>query len=199
MDKPAQTSAPIHPLIAARWSPRSFNSNQGVGAEARTALAEAARWTPSCFGAEPWGFVFCDRDTDAGAWQKAHDCLMEGNQQWAKNAPLLVLACAAKVFAHNGKPNRHGAYDCGAAVFALVLEAEHQGLRCHQMAGFDADAARAAFAVPEEFECMAFIAIGKQTDAGRLEPSLKERELSERTRRPLQEGFFIGKWGTSDD
>ncbi|MGI9297519.1 MAG: nitroreductase family protein [Gammaproteobacteria bacterium] len=194
MHKPAQTRAPIHPLQASRWSPRSFDVNKPVPEETRTAMAEAARWAPSCFGAEPWRFVFCDKYANPEAWRRMLECLAEGNRRWAKNAPLLVLVCAAKVFARDGKPNRHGQYDAGAAAFALVLEAEHHGLRCHQMGGFDPQAAVAAFNVPENFECMSVVAIGEQAGAERLETDLRERETAERARVPAGECFFDGAW-----
>lgn len=195
MHKPAQTRAPIHPLLASRWSPRAFDGNKPVPEETRTAMAEAARWAPSCFGAEPWRFVFCDKYANPEAWQRMLECLAEGNRQWAKNAPLFVLVCAARVFARDGSPNRHGGYDSGAAAFSLTLEAEHRGLRCHQMGGFDGKAAATAFNVPETYECMSVVAIGEQADASRLENDLRERENAERARAAPEENVFDGEWG----
>ena len=193
MKKPAP--APIHSLLAERWSPRAFDAAAVLSETDMTAMAEAARWAPSCYGAEPWAFVFCNRASDSAAWEKALECLAPPNQAWARNASLLVLACAQSRFARNGKPNRHCGYDAGAAVFSLVLQAEAAGWRCHQMGGFDADKARAAFAVPEEFECMAFVAAGRQTAAATLPDDLRAREEAGRKRRGLGENFFRGKWG----
>ena len=195
--KPAQTRAPIHPLLASRWSPRAFDESRQVDKEARIAIAEAARWAPSCFGAEPWRFVFFDRYTNPAAFARALECLAEGNRQWAKRAPLLVLVCAEKIFAHNGEANRHASYDAGAAAFSLVLEAEHRGLRCHQMAGFDADAARAAFSVPDSCECLAMIAIGEQAGAERLDENMREREAADRSRTAPEDRVFEGEWGNA--
>ena len=159
------------------------------------ALAEAARWTPSCFGAEPWFFVFCDRATDPESWEKALNCLAPGNQEWAKNSALLVLVCGRKDFARDGKPNRWFAYDSGAAALALVLQAEALGLRCHQMGGFDARAARAAFNVPDNCECFSFVAAGRQAGPEILSEALRARETAPRRRKPLGENFFRGNWG----
>lgn len=195
MNKPAQTCIPIHPLLAERWSPRAFDENRAIAEDSITALIEAARWTPSCYGAEPWRFVLCNKVTRPDAWQKALDCLVEGNRQWAKNAPLLVLVCADTLYAHNGESNQHCRYDTGAAAISLVMEAENQGLRCHQMAGFDQTVARTAFGVPDSFDCMAFIAIGYQADADILEINARERETAPRARRRLDESFFDGSWG----
>ena len=193
MKKPSPD--PIHSLLAARWSPRAFNPGGGPDAAQLPDLANAARWAPSCFGAEPWFFVFCHRPSNPDAWDKAQTCLLPGNQSWAKNAPLLVLVCAETHFAHNGKPNRHHAYDSGAAAFSLVLQAEAMGFRCHQMGGFDPDKARAEFRVPDGCDCVAMIAVGEQLGADALPDDLREREQAPRKRKPLAENFFNGEWG----
>ena len=193
MQKPA--TAPIHPLLAERWSPRAFAPDAVFSKDELTALAEAARWTPSCFGAEPWFLIFCDRGSDAESWQKALDCLAPPNQLWAKNSALLVVVCAERNFAHNGKPNRHFGYDSGAAGFSLTLQAEALGWRCHQMGGFDAERARSTFSIPEGCECMTFIAVGKQTEAAALPDDLRAREEAPRKRKDLEENFFRGSWG----
>jgi len=196
MKKPASTSQPIHPLLAERWSPRAFDPACGVGSDEIAALLEAARWAPSSFGEEPWGYVVCDRATNPEAWEKLFGCLVEGNQGWAKNAPLLILSVGRKEFGRNGKPNRHWAHDTGAATLSLVLQAEALGLRAHQMSGFDAGAAAAAFGVPEGHECLSVIAVGKQAEADTLEDgAMADRERAERTRKPLGELFFDGNWG----
>ena len=195
MHKPAQTAQPIHPLLASRWSPRAF-SGDAIAPEILESLMEAARWAPSCFGAQPWHFILCDKERNPAAWDQALTCLAEANRIWARHAGALILVCGDTVFAHNNKPNRHGAYDSGAAAICLVLEAENQGLRAHQMAGFDAAQARTAFAVPENCECLSFIAVGWQAAADNLSDDLRAREEAPRERLPLGEIFFDGVWGT---
>jgi nitroreductase len=194
MDKPAQTSQPIHPLLANRWSPCALDSDRPVPAEARLAMQEAARWAPSCYGEQPWSFVLCDRSVHPDSWRKVFDCLAEGNQEWAKNAPLLILALSSPLFDRNGRENRHFAYDCGAAVLAMVLEAERQGLRGHQIGGFDASAVRDAFQIPEPWVCLAVVAIGYPAAAAAVSEKLQERDKAPRKRKPLTENFFHGEW-----
>ncbi len=200
MYKSAQTKSPIHPLLSSRWSPRAFDPTKPISEEIIVSLKEAARWAPSCFGAEPWRFIFCNKGNISMAWDKAYSCLVDANKKWAKNAPLLILVCAEHNFAHNGKPNIHALYDSGAAAMALVLEAENQELRAHQMGGFDAQAAQEAFAIAEGFECISVIAVGYQGELRVLEDDdLKARETAERQRKPLHECFFDGKWGEAVD
>lgn len=194
MKKPATTQVPIHEIIANRWSGRAYNPNKPVTQAEETALLEAARWAPSCFGDQPWRFVVFNKEKNPQAWQAAFDTLAESNQTWAKNAPLLVLVCANTLFRHNGQPNRWASYDAGAATENLCLQATALRLVAHQMGGFSVDAARAAFNVPAQFELMAMVAIGHGDVPESLPEDLQERQLAPRQRLPLGELFFAGAW-----
>lgn len=195
MQKPAQTQLPIDDTLANRWSGRAYDASKKVTQEQIIALLEAARWAPSCFGDQPWRFIVWDRNQDPLAWQKAFDCLVPGNQGWVVNAPVLLLATADSLFNHNGKENRWGQYDTGAAAENLCLQATSMGLMAHQMGGFDIDKTREAFAIPEQYSLMAMIAVGYQADVNTLSGDVMERETAPRTRRPLGELFFNGAWG----
>lgn len=195
LDKPAITQEPIHDIIARRWSPRAFDESKPVPHHAIISLCEAARWAPSCYGDEPWRYLLWDKLVDPVAWQRALSCLAESNQVWAKRAPLLILSMARKNMRRDGKENRFGQHDTGMASMAMVLQAVALGLVAHQMGGFDSARIRTEFAIPEEFACIAMIAIGYPASVDILEGSLKERELAARSRRPLGEQFFAGAWG----
>ncbi len=194
MQKTAVTQAPINEMIANRWSGRAFDATKPVSKSQLLSLCEAARWAPSCFGDEPWRFMVWDKNSNADAWQKAFDCLVPGNQEWVKNAPVLLLVCADTLFGHNQKPNRWAQYDTGAAAENLCLQAQDLGLMAHQMGGFNADAARSIFAIPEQFTLMAMVAIGYAGDANQLSDDLKARELAARKRKPVADLFFDSAW-----
>lgn len=195
--KIAQTQTDVHDLIAKRWSCRAFDASKPVSREQIVAMLEAARWAPSCFGDEPWRFIVWDKNSDAAAWRKAFDCLVEWNQNWVKNAPVLVLATANSLFRKNGNPNRWGQYDTGAAAENLCLQAVASGLMAHQMGGFDEEKTRRTFNIPKEFALMAMIAVGYQGEPEVLNDNdeLKQLELAERARTPLGVHFFEGDWG----
>jgi nitroreductase len=193
--KSATTRVPIHDLIAARWSPCAFDPARPVTRAQITALIEAARWAPSCFGDEPWRFLVWNRATDEAGWRRAYDCLSPGNQAWVKNVPLLFAAIASPVFDHNGKPNRWAQYDTGAASENLVLQAVALGLAAHQMGGFDAERLRAEFGIPETCTPMAMIAVGYQAAPDLLAEEQRVKELAQRARKAHETRFFAGKWG----
>lgn len=194
-EKKAVTRVPIDSVLARRWSGRAYDPDREVTYEQIIALLEAARWAPSCFGDQPWRFIICNKAADARAWRNALDCLSEGNREWAGKAPVLMIITADTVFNANGKPNRWGQYDTGAAAMSLCVQATAMGLMVHQMGGFDADKARAVFAVPERYIPMAFISVGYQLPLEAIPGELKEREQAGRLRRPLEQSFFDGSWG----
>jgi nitroreductase len=196
LEKTAKTQAPIHDLLAKRWSSRAFDKNKMLSKQDITSLLEAARWSPSCYGDEPWRFVVCDRATQPEAWQNAFDCLAEMNQSWVKNVPLLIVVTAMKQFKHNGKDNQWAMYDVGAACENLCLQAVALGLTTHQMAGFDPQKLIRTFKLPETVQATTVIAVGYQTEMDVIEiDELKQRELAERQRMPLDELCFAGEWG----
>lgn len=195
MNKPAITATPIHDLLAHRWSPRAFDATRPVTREQVASLMEAARWSPSCNGDEPWRFLVWNKADDPAGWQQAFDCLAAGNQVWVKNAPVLFLSCAGSAFSFNQKPNRWAQHDVGAASMSLVLQAVALGLAAHQMGGFSADKARAAFGIPADYTPLAMIAVGWQAAPEVLPDDVKAKEVAPRKRRAIAECFFAGTWG----
>ncbi len=197
IEKKAETQIPINDLIASRWSGRAYDPERDISQEHIIALLEAARWAPSCYGDEPWRYIVCNKKDNVGAWDKAYSCLAEGNQSWAKDAPLLILVIADSVMRRNGNPNRWGQYDTGAASLSLCLQATDIGLMVHQMGGFDAEKARGLFVIPAQYTPMAMMTVGYQLSLEMISVDVKERELSERNRRSLAKNFFDGQWGNA--
>ena len=111
------------PLLNGRWNPKRFN-----------VLLEAARWASSCFNEQPWVFILATVDQPAGH-SKLLNCLVDGNQVWAKRAPLLMITVAKQHFDHNGQPNRHAFHDVGLAVGNLVVQATVMDLVCSSNGG----------------------------------------------------------------
>jgi nitroreductase len=193
MEKPAQTDYPIMELLKRRWSPRAV-SDQMVEREKLLSLFEAARWAPSSFNEQPWYFVLATKQNPA-EHARLLSCLVEGNQQWARQAPLLMVSVAKLNFDKTGKPNRHAFYDLGMAVGNLITQATALDLFVHQMAGFSPEKVTELYKIPDEFEPVAAIAIGYGGSVQDLPESLRERELGPRSRKPIQEFVFEGRWG----
>ncbi len=137
-------------------------------------VLEAARWAPSSSNLQPWRFVTFDRNRDEAAFKNAFDTLVPFNQGWNANVPVLICV-TAKTLGPKGDVNRSALYDAGAAAMALVLQAHALGLAAHQMGGFDSNAFREKFAVPEDVQVIAMISIGHYGDVSQLDDKLRER------------------------
>ena len=180
----------INPLILDRWSPRSMTGEE-ISDEELMALFEAARWAPSSFNNQPWRFIYAKRNTPE--WDKLFSLLVEVNQQWAKNASVLVVVVARKKAEYKDSDYPTYAFDAGSAWENLAIEAVSRGFVTHGMAGFDYDKARINLEVPDIFEVMAMIAIGKQDSKEKLSEELKKREVPS-DRKPLSEIVMKGKF-----
>jgi nitroreductase len=193
MERAAITAVPVHELIRNRWSPRAF-AEKPVSAETLRALFEAARWAPSSNNEQPWAYFVATQD-DAENFAKMLSVLVEFNANWARNSPVLALSVAHLKTQREGKPNRVALHDVGSATAQLTFEANSRGLLVHQMAGFDAEKARQAFAIPTDWEPVAAIAVGYPGDPESLSERLRERELAPRVRKPVSEFVMSGTWG----
>ncbi|MBZ3901168.1 MULTISPECIES: nitroreductase family protein [Streptomyces] len=188
----ADTAVAVHPLLAERWSPRSFDAGRTVTDEELVSLLEAARWAPSARNAQPWRFLVGRRgDT---TYQRLLDSLVPANQIWAGDSSLLVAAVAVELV-DDGVPHHGPAYDTGLAVAQLSLQAHALGLHAHQMGGFDPERVRASLGVPDGFRPLSVTAIGALAAADLLPRELRTRETAARVRRPLTETVFGARWG----
>jgi nitroreductase len=187
---PAEAPASLIDPIRYRRSIRGFSSRP-VPPEALLTILEAARWAASCYGEEPWRYIVTTQG-DGGAHEKLLATLMEANRAWVRHAPVLLLTLAKKDFTHNGKPNLYAVHDAGIALGALSIQATALGLALHPMAGFDHDAARAAFQIDANYEVLAAVALGYPGDGTELNEAARAKEFTPRQRKPLNELVLAG-------
>ena len=193
MEKLAETDYPIHDLLQLRWSPRAF-SERPVPAETLRSLWEAARWAASSFNVQPWSFLVATKE-DPHEFSRLLSCLVEGNIAWAQHAPVLMVSVAKTHFDHDGDLNPHAWHDVGQAVANLTVQATALGLVVHQLAGILPDKIRELYQIPDSYEPVAGIAFGHAGNPDRLPDKLRQRELVKRTRKPIGEFVFTGRWG----
>jgi nitroreductase len=193
MKNPAPTEVPVHEIVRERWSPRAFNE-KAVPPEVLRSLFEAARWAPSSSNLQPWAYIVGTK-ADKENFDKVLSTLVEFNQGWAKNAPVLALSVAQVKNPKDGASNRWAFHDVGSASAQLTTEASSRGLYVHQMAGIDPNKARQVFGIPADWEAVAAMAIGYPGDPATLPDQLRERELAPRVRKPVSEFVMTGGWG----
>lgn len=183
----ADTHAPLHPLLAGRWSPRGFDATYEITDADLTALLEAARWALSAANSQPWRFLV-GRRGDA-TFEAIVELLAPGNQPWAPRASVLIVAVADT----KESPMAPWAeYDTGQAMAHLSVQAEAMDLAVHQMGGFDADGVVSRFGLAPELKPIAVAAVGRLDAAADLPEPYLGRERAPRERRPLSELLLVG-------
>lgn len=185
----AETSVPVHEIIATRRSPRSFDETATINNDDLTAILEAARWAPSAFNGQPWRFFVGKRGDEV--FGQILSSLVDFNKSWAKNASALILV-AGKTVKGDGSIHADYQFDCGLAVGQLVVETHHRGLIAHQMTGFDKEVAQEVLSITPELIPVVVIAIGTQDAPEKLSGPLLEREMAPRVRLPLSEIVLKG-------
>ncbi|AJQ92437.1 nitroreductase family protein [Gynuella sunshinyii] len=186
------TDVPIHELLSRRKSPYAFDPNKTVSKDDLIALFEAARWTMSSYNAQPWRYIVGVKDRSPEVWQQIYSVLLEGNQPWASNAPVLVLGLTEHTFEHNGQNNKAAQHDLGAASAYLTLEATARGLYVHQMIGIDPDKARQVFGISGSLEPLTGMAIGYLGAPTDVAETFAQRDQRERQRKALSEIVLKG-------
>lgn len=180
----------IHPLLQRRWSPRAFSA-QPVAEETLLTLLEAARWAASAMNEQPWRFIYATQ-ADRKRFSKLVDCLAESNQAWAAKAPVLILTLVKTRFSGSDRPNKWAPHDLGLAIGNLTAQASALDLYVHNMGGFSVEKARELFGLPADVEPVTMIAVGYLGDPEQLPEPVRQRELAQQQRKPLEELILNG-------
>ncbi len=182
--KEVETNHPLIDVIKKRWSPRAFSPKPVADADMQT-LFEAARWSASASNEQPWKYIYAHRGTEG--FRKIWECLKPGNQPWAKNAAVLVIAMIRKTNEKSGAENMWAEHDLGMANSNLLHQAVSMGIYCHPMAGFEKGKTIETFGLDDDIAPVCFIAIGYRDEPETLEEPFMSRELTARTRKPTTE------------
>ena len=147
----------VAPIFVQRWSPRAYR-DEPIPERDLCTIMDAARWSPSCYNEQPWLFITSTPATH----QQFVGLLVEANQRWAKSAPVIGFALAAKNFSHNGKANAHAAFDTGAAWMAIALQASMLGYYAHGMGGIEYEAVYQQLGIDAEtYQLICGFALGR--------------------------------------
>jgi nitroreductase len=178
----------LNNIITKRKSIRDFNSSE-LDEEVISTLFEAARRAPSAFNEQPWRFILADR-SNKEEFDSMLDVLFEKNREWAKNASLLVIVLSKKILSKNNQLNKHYMYDTASAVANLTFQANSLDLYVHQMGGFDKLKTIEKYLVPDEYEPVVVLAVGRK-EISDVRPNEMQIELN---RIPLYDILFENKF-----
>lgn len=189
-NKTAITAAPIMPVIANRWSTRSFDPNYEISQHEWLAVLEAGRWAASANNAQPWRFSIANRGSDMHAAVAA--ATSGFNQAWSPKASAYIVVSVVKNNA-DGTPHKTAHFDAGLAVAQMTIQATELGLAVHPMTGIDFPGVAAAVNLPSELEVVVLLAIGKPGAPELLEGAAYDREIAPRVRHDLDDIVLTGK------
>lgn len=182
---------PIMDTIKDRWSPRVF-ADMPVSQTDLQSLFEAGRWAASSNNFQPWNIVWGVKGSKS--YERIMNHLVEFNQSWAVNAPVLMLG-VINTKTPDGKDNYHALHDLGQFTANMALQAHSMGIAIHQMAGVDFEAAKKEFEFPEEYHVATAIAVGYYGgDKNNLNEDLQGAETSPRVRKKQDEFIFNGNF-----
>ncbi len=171
---------PILKELNQRKSVRAFSSRE-IGPEQLAALWAAAQWAPSSSNMQEWHYYALMGD----ARKKFSEVLSRGNQ-WALAAPLLLAVTRDASISNVAESREYGMYDVALSAMSLVIEAEHQGLRAHQMAGFSEESFSRILNLSKNEKPVVVIAVGYEGNVEDLDERTREKEKNPRTRKPIE-------------
>jgi len=158
-------------------------------------LLAAAHCAPSCFNRQSWRLVAVTGE----ALTALREALPEGNK-WATRAPLVVVAATKPSLDCRLDEGRdYAVFDLGLAAMSLVLQAQHEGLVAHPIAGYAPKKVRAVLGIPDDFVVQTLIIVGKRGTDDLLTDWQREKENSPRERKPLEEVAFRDRWPNTQD
>lgn len=175
----------LHPLLAARWSPTTFDGSAQISTAEVESMLEAARWAPSAGNSQPWGFIVGRRGEPDHDRLTRH--LAKSSRAWAPAAGLLVANLSHRfVEDTDWDYSEFSVYDLGQAVAHMTFQAQSLGLSVRQFRAFDRGGLAAEFDVPPHWEVTTMSAIGRApADVSTPAVTTPDRVRTLRDRRPV--------------
>ncbi len=158
-------------------------------------LAQSTRLAPSCFNNQPWRFIFVH---DPGILKEIKKALSRGNE-WARAASMIIAVFSRKEDDCLIKSREYHQFDCGLATGFLLLRATELGLVAHPIAGYSPGKTKEILGIPEEYQVITLIIVGRHS--GSVGPMLSEKQMewekSRPERLPFEKLAYIDKWGNA--
>ncbi len=146
-------------------------------------LAEAARLAPSCFNNQPWRFIFVH---DTGVLKSMREALSEGNK-WAYSSSLIIAVFSKKEDDCIIRDREYHQFDCGLGAGFLILRATELGLVAHPIAGYSPKKTKEILGIPEEYQVITLIIVGKHSEE--INSNLSEKQVELEKERPARLNF----------
>ncbi|UCF11773.1 MAG: nitroreductase family protein [Thermoplasmatales archaeon] len=134
-------------------------------------LAECAQLSASCFNNQPWRYVFV---YDPSVLKEMHKALSPGNA-WANDASMIIAVFSKKEDDCIIHDREYYLFDAGMATRLLILRATELGLVAHPIAGYSPKKTREILSIPDYYNVITLIIVGKHTK--KINPILSDKQV----------------------
>lgn len=162
----------FHDIVANRYSCRHY-SQEPISKEEVLEILECARLAPSACNRQPWKFMVITAPEELSAVHSSY------NRDWIKEAPVAIIVLGNRNEAWHRSYDGYDATDIDIAITSehICLAATSMGLGTCWICNFDIAALKTSMNIPEEWEPLVIIPIGKPaTDTAIPEKKRKNNE-----------------------
>jgi nitroreductase len=180
--------------IAARRAYRALKTSP-LPDGALERIIQAGTLAPSCYNNQPWRIVAAQGESLV-ALQAS---LSEGNA-WARRAPVIIaLAMRASDDCRLEDGREYAYFDSGLCAMNMMIQATHEGLVAHPIAGYNPKKAKAALGIPADHVLIVLLVVAQHGDpAGEDGEALaswqKTAETAARNRKPQTDLAWTDHW-----
>jgi predicted oxidoreductase (fatty acid repression mutant protein) len=180
----------LHPLLANRSSPTTFDATSSISDDEIESILEAARWAPSAGNSQPWAFIVARRGEPDHV--RLTSRLARSAAAWAPSADLLVANLAHRfVEGTDWDYSEFSLYDLGQAVAHMTIQAQSLGLYARQFRAFDQAGIAVEFDVPTHWQVTSMTAFGRLPAAVGTPPPIPADVGRSRQRRSMSEVSWL--------
>ena len=149
----------FHDIVANRYSCRHY-SQEPVSQEQILEILECARLAPSACNRQPWKFMIITAPEELSAVHASY------NRDWIKEAPVAIIVLGNRNEAWHRSYDEYDATDIDIAITTehICLAATSMGLGTCWICNFDPITLRTGMNIPEEWEPLAIIPVGKPAE-----------------------------------
>ena len=149
----------FHDIVASRYSCRHY-SQEPVSQEQILEILECARLAPSACNRQPWKFMVITAPEELSAVHASY------NRDWIKEAPVAIIVLGNRNEAWHRSYDEYDATDIDIAITTehICLAATSMGLGTCWICNFDPITLRTGMNIPEEWEPLAIIPVGKPAE-----------------------------------
>jgi len=156
-------------------------------------LAECAQLSASCFNNQPWRYIFVN---NSEVLKEMHEAFSSSNK-WAENASMIIVVFSKKELDCMIRDREYYLFDIGMATGFIILRATEIGLVAHPIAGYSPKKTREILGIPDDYNVIALVIVGKHSE--KINTVLSEKQVESEKRRPkrisLDKFMYINKYG----